>query len=129
MLDGTQVLVVEDEPIAAMDIAGIIEDAQGQVVGPAGTVAEARRIIRSRAVDVALLDINLADGEVTPILEALRAHGVPTIVYTGGELPARMRERHPELKVLQKPALPARLVGEIRRAREVGQRRLPIMDA
>ena len=64
MLDGTQVLVVEDEPIAAMHLAQLVSGAKGHVIGPAHTVTEARELVRSRKIDVALLDVNLRDGEV-----------------------------------------------------------------
>jgi hypothetical protein len=57
---------------------------------------------------------------VTPILEALHARKAPTVVYSGGELPDRIKVRHPELVVLRKPVLPGRLVAEILRARRRG---------
>jgi hypothetical protein len=34
-------------------------------------------------VDVALVDLNVADGSAAPLLEALRARGIPTVLYTG----------------------------------------------
>jgi hypothetical protein len=52
---------------------------------------------------------------VTPILGALSARGVPTVVYTGGIVPDDVRQRHPELIALSKPVLPARLIGELRK--------------
>ena len=125
MLDGTQVLIVEDEPVIAIEIAEIVQEANGDVVGPAHSVGEARNLIRSRPIDVALLDINLPDGQITPIVEALRAQHVPTIIYTGGELPATVKARHPDLRVLQKPALPARLVAEIWKARKSDHAAMP----
>ncbi|GEO18637.1 hypothetical protein MAE02_63330 [Microvirga aerophila] len=52
---------------------------------------------------------------VTPVLEALSARGVPTVVYTGSAIPEDVRKRHPDLITLSKPVLPARLIGELRR--------------
>jgi hypothetical protein len=66
-------------------------------------------------VDAALLDVNLGDGVVTPILEALSARGIPTVVYIGGAIPEDVRHRHPDLIALSKPVLPARLIGELRK--------------
>jgi CheY-like chemotaxis protein len=83
-------------------------------VGPASSVREAQHLIKDGpAVDAALLDVNLRDGLVTPVLEALSARGVPTVVYTGGAVPEDVRQRHPALIALAKPVPPARLIGEL----------------
>lgn len=120
MLSGIRVLIVEDEPLVAATLSDVVEDAEGEVVGIASSVSEARQMIRRLSFDTAVLDLNLNDGEVTPILEALQARKAPTVIYSGGELPARVRERHPELIALRKPVLPGRLVAEILRARRKG---------
>jgi DNA-binding NtrC family response regulator len=116
MLSGLRVLIVEDEPVLSDDLSEIITAAEGVVVGPVATVKEARALIKCGvAFDVAILDVNLTDGVVTPVLEALHARGVPVLVYTGGMVPEDVRRRHPSLVSLAKPVRPARLTGEIRR--------------
>lgn len=120
MLSGIRVLIVEDEALVAATLSDAVEDAGGEVVGIASSVSEARRLIRMLAFHVAVLDLNLADGEVTPVLEALHANKAPTVIYSGGDLPAKIRQRHPELVALRKPALPGRIVAEILRARRRG---------
>ena len=117
MLSGLHVLVVEDDPTIAMYLADVITGAEGAVLGPFGSLREARSFLgTAQPVDVAILDVNLADGDVTPVLEALRARATPILVYTASErLPDRMMDRHPDLVVLQKPVQPGRLVGELRR--------------
>jgi DNA-binding NtrC family response regulator len=117
MLAGSRVLVVEDEALIALGISEMLTDAEGVPVGPAASIREARQLIRNVAVlDAAVLDVNLADGSVTPILEALSARGIPTVIYTGGVVPEDVRQRHPNLIALSKPVLPARLIGELRKA-------------
>jgi len=117
MLAGSRVLVVEDEALIALSISEMLTDAEGVPVGPAASIREARQLIRNVAVlDAAVLDVNLADGSVTPILEALSARGIPTVIYTGGVVPEDVRHRHPDLIALSKPVLPARLIGELRKA-------------
>ena len=117
MLAGYRVLVVEDEPLVAEDLKALLAEAEGEPVGPASSVREAQHLIKDGpAVDAALLDVNLRDGLVTPVLEALSARGVPTVVYTGGAVPEDVRQRHPDLVALAKPVLPARLIGELRKA-------------
>jgi CheY-like chemotaxis protein len=116
MLAGCCVLVVEDEPRVAETISDLLTEAEGVPVGPAATVSEARRLIKdSPSLNAALLDVNLGDGLVTPVLEALSARGIPTVVYTGSAVPEDVRRRHPDLIALSKPVLPARLIGELRK--------------
>jgi DNA-binding NtrC family response regulator len=118
MLSGLHVLVVEDDPTIAADISDLIERAEGQVLGPVNSLREAQQLLRSgQFIDAAVLDVNLGDGEITPVLEALRSRKVGVVIYTGGAgLPPRVGERHPDLVVLQKPVQPGRLVSEIQRA-------------
>jgi DNA-binding NtrC family response regulator len=116
MLSGCRVLVLEDEILIADDISHLLIEAEGVPVGPVSSINEARRLLKDGTVlDAAVLDVNLSDGLVTPILEALNARGVPTLVYTGGQVPDGVRQRHPDLVTLSKPVQPARLIGELRR--------------
>jgi hypothetical protein len=62
-----------------------------------------------------MLDVNLSDGAVTPVLEALHARGIPALVYTGASVSEGVRGRHPDLVSLTKPVHPARLIAELRR--------------
>jgi CheY-like chemotaxis protein len=118
MLNGLRVLVVEDNPAVATDISDLIERAEGEVLGPVGSLREARQMVKSeQAIDAAVLDVSLSDGDITPVLETLRARHVGIVVYTGGSgLPPGVGERHPDLVILRKPVQPGRIVGEIQRA-------------
>jgi DNA-binding response OmpR family regulator len=117
MLNGSHVLLVEDEPLVAEHIADLLTEAEASVVGPCRTLSEARQLVRlGTKVDAALLDLNLADGSAAPLLEALCARGIPTVIYTGAGMPEPLRKRHPEVAVLTKPVPPARLIAELRRA-------------
>ncbi len=124
MLSSCRVLVVEDEPLVAEHLQDLLTDAEAIVIGPISTMAAARQLVRNGTViDVALLDLNLGDGSVTPLLEALAARSVPTLVYTGGVVPEAVRHRHPDLVVLTKPVAPARLTAELRRVTRSGAAR------
>ena len=84
MLNGLRVLVVEDDPAVATDISDLIERAEGEVIGPVGSLHEARQTVKSnQAINAAVLDVNLSDGDITPVLESLRARKVGVVVYTG----------------------------------------------
>jgi len=118
MLNGCRVLLVEDEPLISELVKDLLLESDAHVVGPALTVGAARQIVRDgTAIDVAVLDLNLGDGTVTPVLEALAGRGIPMIIYTGGTLPDAVRQRHPNLRVLTKPVSAARLLGELRSIR------------
>lgn len=116
MLAGYRVLVVADEPLVAEGLKALLAEAEGVPLGPASSVRDAQHLVKDGpAVDAALLDVNLHDGPVTPVLEALSARGVPIVVYTGGTVPEDVRQRHPELIALAKPVPPARRIGELRK--------------
>jgi len=116
MLAGYRVLVVEDEALVASAISELLSDAEGVPVGPAASVCEARRLIKyASTLDAVLLDVNLSDGSVTPVLEFFFNDTATTEIYTGGVVPEGVRQRHPDLLALSKPVLPARLVGELRK--------------
>jgi hypothetical protein len=67
------------------------------------------------AVDGAILDLNLSDGDVTPVAERLLANMVPVIVQTGGDLPHELRRRYPALVALSKPLIAEHLVQKMGR--------------
>lgn len=116
MLSGHRVLIVEDEAIIAQDLSDVISEAEGEVVGPYFGTREARAILKTDTrITAAVLDVNVSDGAITPVLEALRARRIPTLIYTGGQVPEDVRRRHPDLVVLSKPLRSARLIAELRR--------------
>ncbi len=118
MLDGLRVLVVEDDPTTTALVESIIQEAHGEVAQSCRTLAEARTYLHGdAAADCVLLDWNLADGDSTRLLEALRARGTPVVIYTGAAgLPDRVRTHHSEVRVLHKPVQSSRLIAELRRA-------------
>lgn len=106
-LEQRRVLVVEDEIFVALDVAATVEDANGTVLGPVGTVRQAIDIINRNEVDAAILDVNLADGDVEAVLDRLKSRDVFVVIHTGGGLPARLAARYPEVPVFQKPVPPS----------------------
>lgn len=91
----SRILVVEDEFLIALDIAGVLEQAGLVVIGPVGTVGDALEAIAREAVDGALLDAHLAGEPVGRIADALIARGVPFAFVSGygsEQLPAAHRK-------------------------------------
>ena len=112
-MNGAPVLVAENEPFIALDLAYAIEDGGGEVVGPVASVREALALLETRSVSGAILDVNLADRDISPLAEILLSRGVPIIIQTGVGLPAELAARYPDLVVRIKPCLASNLVREL----------------
>jgi DNA-binding response OmpR family regulator len=80
---GIRVLVVEDEPIIALDICQQLANAGFEVLGPATSVANALLFIAEPGCDVAVLNVNLGNETSEPIARKLRASGKPFVVLSG----------------------------------------------
>lgn len=80
----TTVLVIEDEPIIAFDIAGIVTEMGHRVVATAATKAEAVVAARDKKPALILADIQLDDGSsgIDAVAEILEAVDVPVIFVT-----------------------------------------------
>jgi CheY-like chemotaxis protein len=111
-LDGLRVLVVEDELLVAMVVENILGHAGCLVVGPFRQVRKAIEAARMEAIDIALLDVNLAGERVFPVAEVLAQRGVPFVFMTGygpGVLPAQYADRPMVGKPFKAPDLIDRL--------------------
>lgn len=113
MLANARILILEDEAIPALDLGTAVEMAGGIVIGPAGTIAAALALLDEQDVSAAILDVNLPDGELTPVAFRLLGGGIPFIVHTGVGAPEELRQRYPDVPVYLKPTASDRLVGVI----------------
>jgi DNA-binding response OmpR family regulator len=96
------ILVVEDEFLIALDLAGVLEQAGFAVIGPYATVAESLKAIAGGGVHGALLDANLAGQPVGSIADALAARRIPFAFVSGygrEQLPAR----YANARLIRKP--------------------------
>jgi CheY-like chemotaxis protein len=101
-LSGRRVLIVEDEMMVAWLLEDTLAELGCAVVGPAAGVKEALAMIEAKAIDVAVLDVNL-NGEMSyPVADALVAHGVPFVFSTGYDKD-RLLDGYRSFPVLQKP--------------------------
>ena len=100
-LQGCKVLVVEDEPLEALDYCDRLTEAGAEIVGPFGSVSEAMDVVGKQAVDVALLDYALADQNSEELQAALETRDIPFVVLTG--YPRVLVRRDDQQMVLSKP--------------------------
>ena len=112
-LSDRRVLVVEDEPFIALDIADAVETLGGDVIGPAMTVRQALEIIIGQKIDAAILDVNLPDGDVGPVIEALADKTNIIVIHTGAGLPDMLKKAYPHLHIYNKPTPPQLLASKI----------------
>ncbi len=80
----TDVLIIEDEPLIAMDIEEMVESLGHRVVGTARTHAEAVALFGKARPKMVLADIQLADGSsgIDAVNEILASTPVPVIFIT-----------------------------------------------
>ena len=80
----TDVLIIEDEPLIAMDIEQMVESLGHRVVGTARTHREAVALFSSARPKMVLADIQLADGSsgIDAVNEILAGTPVPVIFIT-----------------------------------------------
>jgi CheY-like chemotaxis protein len=76
-------MIVEDEPLVAMDLESILTAEGCNVVGIAGTVDKARALIAQARCDAALVDVNLAGHPVDELATALTQRNIPFAFVTG----------------------------------------------
>lgn len=120
-IDGlpNDVLIVEDDPIIALDFEDTILGFGVRQVRTAASVAKALELIADRAPDFALLDIGLVREKSFAIAERLDVLKIPFVFVTGyGNvgLPAAFSSR----PTLPKPCPTDRLQALLRRGPGVG---------
>lgn len=104
MLHGKTILIVEDEVLIGLDLAGTVAAAGGTVAGPVETVAAAQALLATGHIDGAICDASLADRDVTPLALELVEIGVPLVIHSATGPPEALAQRHPGLPVVRKPA-------------------------
>jgi PAS domain S-box-containing protein len=82
-LKGKRFLIVEDEPLIALEIVAGLESAGVDVEGPVGSVEDALRAIEDASFDGALLDANLRGEPAGDIAAALTRRNIPFVFVTG----------------------------------------------
>ena len=80
----TDILIIEDEPLIAMDIEQMVESLGHRVVGTARTHTEATALFNRTRPRMILADIQLADGSsgIDAVNEILSSASVPVIFIT-----------------------------------------------
>jgi CheY-like chemotaxis protein len=104
----TDVLIIEDEPIIAMDIEALLESLGHRVTGIARTASEAIHLASMKRPGLVLADIQLADGSsgIDAVNKILQNMDVPVIFITA--FPERLLtgEKPEPAFLITKPFMP-----------------------
>jgi DNA-binding NtrC family response regulator len=89
-------------------------EAEGmKVIGPAATVADARRLVAENPL-LAVVDINLKGETAYALIDRLHGEGIRIVVVTGYAVLPQLTEK--VIAVLQKPFNAPELLATLRRA-------------
>ena len=76
-LTDRRILLVEDDPLIALDLQDILQKAGAVVIGPASQLSNADSLVRHYRLDAAVLDVRLEIGTTLPLANRLAAAGIP----------------------------------------------------
>ncbi|WP_347336828.1 hypothetical protein [Bradyrhizobium embrapense] len=120
LLTGRRVLIVEDEYFLADDVSSALRSLGADIVGPAGDIDDALRIVNDGGViDGAVLDVNIRKQMIYPVARELKARGIP-ILFTSGYDRIVINSEFADVPLWEKPldhrAMARGLAGMILRA-------------
>jgi DNA-binding response OmpR family regulator len=110
-LTGRSILVVEDEPLVALDLVEHFRQA-GACVFSAHHLQDGLRLAGQPDLSAAVVDFGLPDGDSALLCQRLQERGIPFVLYSGySHLPDACRAG----VVIAKPARPAVLIAAVAR--------------
>ncbi|HEX6007003.1 MAG TPA: response regulator [Burkholderiales bacterium] len=113
-LRGIRVLVVEDQWHVANALRSLLQVEGMEVSGPAGRIADARRLADEYKPELAVIDINLRGEMAYSLIDDLHDRGIRVVVISGYAVLPRLTAKVDA--VLQKPFNGPELVASLRRA-------------
>lgn len=104
-----KILVVEDDPLIAMELSERIEEMGHLVLGPAHTIDQAEALLENERPHAALLDANVVGVSSVVLAEKLVGLGVPVAFCTGYDEIKNLPPALAHARVLTKPVGDAEL--------------------
>ena len=105
-LAGRSILIVEDEPLIALDLVTAFQQA-GAIVLAARSLADASRLVEHDGLSAAVVDFGLGDNDAGALCVRLEQRRIPFILHSG------YSHHGPACRsgiVVPKPASPATLI-------------------
>ena len=121
-------LVIDDEPLARKRIISLLEpySSEIEILGEAGSGAQAVKMIHEMIPDVVFLDIQMPDMDAFEVLHSLQGDDVPLVIFTTAfdNFALKAFEEN-TVDYLLKPVAPERLAASIEKLRKA----IPQVDA
>jgi CheY-like chemotaxis protein len=108
-LAGVTIMVVEDDFYQASETGRALQEAGATVLGPHGTALAALQRIAFQSPSCAVVDINLGDGVLFGVSNALRDKGVPLLFVTDAD-PHSIPPQFADVPLLRKPVSKEQIV-------------------
>ena len=127
MIPAQRILIIEDEPMIALDLKLAFSEAGAYVVGIASTVDEARKLAETPDITGAVVDLRLHGQSVRGVVQRLTDRAVPFLFYSGHD-DAPTARSWPKVPLLTKPQEPAailKMLAEIITARASAAEQVP----
>src|SRR6185437_2763057 len=116
-LAGVRVLIVEDSWDVGTGLKMLLETWGADIAGPVATMDDARSLASERRPDVALVDINLRNGEQSyGLIDWLHERGIRIVVISG--YPDVSLAKAKASAILPKPVRHALLLASLRALRK-----------
>ena len=110
-----KILVAEDEMIVAFDLCETVEEAGYHVEGPHRGISSAMLAFQNEKPALAILDIDLDDGDVFELARTFAAEDVPIIFHSGSFSESEIEARFPNAITLLKPCPPTDMIDTVNR--------------
>lgn len=116
------VVVLEDEALIALDVEEALRDAGFNVLAVISSCADAQEWLETNSPDVAVLDIELRDGNCAAIASLLHDRDIPFVVHTGSSSETARDEAPIFLKGrwVSKPNAPSELIDAVAACANIG---------
>lgn len=115
LLSQARILLVENEPLIAMELAGTIAESGGLVTAMARSLYDAMALAAAAECDAAVLDVHLSDGKIFGVAAILAKRGIPFVFCTADTDGIPSLSDWSEVPVIAKPFRPETVIGEIAR--------------
>jgi hypothetical protein len=102
MAIGPRVLIIEDEPLIALELETIVLELGCVCIGPVMEFEQGLHLAKTADVDCAIVNLILGDNQAYPIVEALFARGIP-FGFASGVLQAGIPPEWSDRPFLDKP--------------------------
>jgi DNA-binding NtrC family response regulator len=99
-LRGRSILIVEDEPLIALDLEVFFHRAGAKVLSTC-TLERALELADRAGLSAAVLDYGISGGNCEPICARLQQRRIPFVIYSGY---AGLSEKFPDAVIIPKPA-------------------------